>query len=64
VRAALLTLSRASTFDGLFEIEPREEAIIGFHFLRDDEGVATEPFARRTPLAMEGDIQLSSYPSS
>ena len=49
VRAALPTLFKGFTFDGLIETEPREEAIIGFHFLRDDEGVATEPFVRKTP---------------
>ena len=51
--------SRASTFDGLIETEPREEAIIGFHFLRDDDGVATEPFVRKTPLAMPGNSYSS-----
>jgi hypothetical protein len=64
VRAALLTLFKGFTFDGgMIEIEPREEAIIGFHFLRDDEGVATEPFVEKTPLAMRGNIQSSGSPS-
>lgn len=63
LRAALPTPFKGFTFDGLIETEPREEAIIGFHFLRDDEGVATESFVRKTSLAMPGNI-IRAIPSS